>query len=56
VQEKIAKGSGCEKKRLGEPCQKGCHGFSFLLDGVFPEISGDIKTWIDSEIISVKKN
>jgi hypothetical protein len=50
LREKIAKGYGCEKKRFGEPCQKGCHGFSFLLDDAILEIAGDIETWIDKEV------
>jgi hypothetical protein len=55
LQEKIAKGYGCEKKRLGEPCQKGCHGFSFLLDDAIFNIAEDIETWIDNELTYLKR-
>ena len=32
-QDKIKRGYGCDKKLFSEPCQKGCHGYSFPLDG-----------------------
>jgi hypothetical protein len=50
LQKKISKGYGCEKKRFGEPCQKGCHGFSFALDDSILDISRDIEVWIDKEL------
>lgn len=50
LQEKIAMGYGCEKKRFGTHCQKGCHGFSFPLDDSMLDISRDIETWLDIEL------
>ena len=50
LQEKIAKGYGCEKKKYGEPCRKGCHGFSFVLDDSILDISRNIEIWIDNEL------
>jgi len=51
LREKIARGYGCDKKLFGEPCQKGCHGFSFSLDETVLEISRDIETWLDKEVL-----
>lgn len=50
LQEIIAKGYGCQKKRFDEPCQKGCHGFSFSLNDSILEISKDIEVWLDNEL------
>ena len=50
LQKKINKGYGCEKKRFGKPCQKGCHGFGFTLDDSILEISREIEVWIDKEL------
>lgn len=50
LQEKISRGYGCNKKLFGENCQKGCHGYSFLLDDSIIEISQDIETWLDEEV------
>ncbi len=55
LQEKISKGYGCEKKRFGEPCQHGCHGFSFSLDESMLEISKDIEIWLDRELLCLQK-
>ena len=55
LQEKIAKGYGCEKKRFGEDCQHGCHGFSFLLDESIQDISHDLETWLDTEWSCLRK-
>lgn len=55
VQEKISKGYGCNKKLFGEPCQKGCHGFSFPLDESITHINRDIQVWLDSEVSCYKK-
>jgi hypothetical protein len=46
----IARGFGCERQRLDEPCQKGCHGYSIPLDDSIIEISRDIETWISTEL------
>ncbi|MDL2301571.1 hypothetical protein LJC58_04360 [Lachnospiraceae bacterium OttesenSCG-928-D06] len=50
LQEKISMGYGCEKKRFGKPCQKGCHGFSFLLNDSISDIEYDIERWFDKEL------
>jgi len=50
LQEKIAKGYGCDSKKFGEPCQNGCHGFSFSLDDSVLNLADDIKIWIDKEL------
>ena len=50
LQEKISRGYGCNKKLFGEPCQKGCHGFSFSLEDSIVDISQDIKLWLDKEV------
>jgi len=55
LQEKIARGYGCEKKRFGEPCQWGCHGFSFPLDDSILNISGDIEVWLDKELSCLQR-
>ena len=49
LQEKIAKGYGCDRKR-GEHCQGGCQGICIPLDDSILDISGDIETWIDCEM------
>lgn len=51
LQEKISKGYGCEKKRFGEPCQHGCHGFSFSLDDSTLDISRYLQIWLDKELL-----
>jgi hypothetical protein len=50
LQEKIAKGYGCDSKKFGEPCQKGCHGYSFTLDDSALKLANNIKIWIDKEL------
>lgn len=50
LQEKISRGFGCNKKLFGEPCQKGCHGFSFPLDDSVIDISQEIEVWLDKEV------
>jgi hypothetical protein len=50
LQEKIARGYGCNPKKFGEPCQNGCHGFSFSLDDSVLKLANDIKIWIDKEL------
>lgn len=49
LQEKIAKGYGCNKKIFGEPCEKGCHGFSFPLD-LAADMREEIEIWLDKEV------
>lgn len=55
LQEKISRGYGCNKKLFGEPCQKGCHGFSFPLDDSIIDISQDIEVWLDKEVSCLQK-
>lgn len=55
LQEKIARGYGCEKKRFGERCQKGCHGFSFSLDDSIFDISRNIEILLDKELSYLHK-
>lgn len=50
LQEIISRGYGCNKKLFEEPCQKGCHGFSFSLDDSIIDISQDIELWLDKEV------
>ena len=50
LQEKIAMGYGCDRRRFSKPCVRGCHGFSFPLDDSLLVISRDIEKWIDEEM------
>lgn len=54
-QEKISRGYGCNKKLFGEPCQKGCHGFSFPLDDSIAGISPYINIWLDNELSCIQR-
>lgn len=49
LQEKIARGYGCDRKR-NEPCQSGCAGIRIPLDDSILEISEAIETWLDYEL------
>jgi len=49
LQEKIANGYGCDRKR-GEPCQYSCQGICLPLDDSILEVAKDIEIWLDSEI------
>ncbi|KAB3535261.1 hypothetical protein F8154_07415 [Alkaliphilus pronyensis] len=51
LQEKIAKGYGCDRKLSNEPCQKGCEGIRLPLDDSILSISKDIETWLDKEVL-----
>lgn len=55
LQDLIARGYGCNKKLFNEPCQKGCHGFSFSLDDSILDIKDYIKIWINTEISYLHK-
>lgn len=55
LQEKISRGYGCNKKLFGEPCQKGCHGFSFPLDDSIIDISSYIDIWINNEVACLQR-
>lgn len=50
LQEKIAKGYGCDRKLRNEPCQGGCQGIRLPLDDSILNISKDIETWLDNEV------
>jgi hypothetical protein len=51
LQEKIAKGYGCDRKLSNEPCQGGCQGIRLPLDDSILSISKDIETWFDKEVL-----
>ena len=55
LQEKIAMGYGCDRRKFGKPCVKGCHGFSFPLDESVLGISRDIEIWLDKELSCLQK-
>jgi len=55
LKEKISRGYGCNPKRFGEPCQNGCHGFSFSLDDSTLKMVNDIKIWIDKELSCLQR-
>lgn len=55
LQEIISRGFGCNKKLFEEPCQKGCHGFSFPLDDSIIDISQDIEAWLDNEVSCLQR-
>jgi len=55
LQDKIARGYGCEKKRFGTQCQHGCHGFSFILDKSVLNISLYLEEWLDKELLCLQK-
>jgi hypothetical protein len=55
LREKIARGYGCNPKKFGEPCQNGCHGFSFSLDDSVLKMANDIKIWIDKELSCLQR-
>ncbi|KAB3524432.1 hypothetical protein [Alkaliphilus serpentinus] len=54
LKEVISRGYGCNKKLFAEACQKGCHGYSFLLDEAILKIGGNIQTWLDMEVECLK--
>jgi hypothetical protein len=55
LQKIIAKGYGCDRKLRNERCQHGCQGIRIPLDDSILAISGDIETWLDSEVSYVWK-
>jgi len=54
LQDKIAKGYGCDRKR-NEPCQHGCQGIRIHLDDSILKIEKDIETWLDNEVPGLLK-
>lgn len=52
LQEKIARGYGCDRKLRNERCQGGCQGICIPLDDSILNISKDIETWLDNEMPS----
>lgn len=55
LQELIAKGYGCGRKREIGHCDGGCRGLPISLDDSVLAIRGDIETWFDEEISYLKK-
>ena len=55
LQDKIAIGYGCDRRKFGNPCVGGCHGFSFALDESILDIKQDIMRWIDAELSLIIK-
>ena len=55
LQDKIALGYGCDRRKFGNPCVRGCHGFSFALDESILDIKQDIMKWIDAEMSCLTK-
>jgi len=49
LQEKIAKGYGCDRKLRNERCQKGCLGIRIPLDDSILDMKRDIEIWLDHE-------
>ena len=49
LQDKIAQGYGCDKKR-GERCQHGCQGICIPLDDSILDLAKDIEIWLDNEV------
>lgn len=54
LQEKIATGYGCDRKR-GESCQGGCQGIGIPLDNSILDIAKDIEIWIDNEAPNLRR-
>ncbi len=55
LQEKIAKGYGCDRKLRGEPCQGGCQGIRIPFDDSILIMRQDIETWLDNEVPALAK-
>ena len=49
LQEKIAKGYGCDRKLRNERCQHGCQGIRIPLDDAILAIGRDMERWLDNE-------
>jgi len=52
LQEKIAQGYGCDRKR-NERCQHGCQGIRVPMDDSMLETTQDIEIWLDNEMPSL---
>ncbi|MDF2989457.1 MAG: hypothetical protein K0R50_4967, partial [Eubacterium sp.] len=50
LQELIAKGYGCGRKREIGHCDGGCRGLPISLDDSVLDIRNDIETWFDQEL------
>ena len=55
LQELIAKGYGCGRKRESGRCDGGCKGLVIPLDESVLELSGDIETWFTQELACLQK-
>ncbi len=51
LQQKIARGYGCDRKLHNEPCQGGCQGIRLPLDGLTAGMAGNIEAWLDHEVL-----
>lgn len=56
LQELIAKGYGCGRKRELGHCDGGCRGLPIPLDDSILDIRGSIETWFDQELSCLQKN
>jgi len=56
LQELIAKGYGCGRKREIGHCDGGCRGMPISLDDSVLDIQDDIKKWFDQELSCLKKS
>ena len=55
LQKLITRGYGCDRKLRNECCQGGCQGFRFPLDDSIFDISSYIKTWLDNEVLCLRR-
>ncbi len=56
LQEKIARGYGCDRKLRNEPCQGGCQGIRIPLDESILGMKQEIEVWLDNEMPSSVRN
>lgn len=55
LQKMIAKGYGCGRKRAIGHCDGGCRGLPLSLDDSVLDIRDDIVTWLDQELLCLRK-
>jgi hypothetical protein len=55
LQNLIAKGYGCGRKREIGYCDGDCHGISIPLDDSILDIRGNIETWFDQEVACLQR-
>ncbi|MCL2765269.1 MAG: hypothetical protein FWD40_08345 [Treponema sp.] len=56
LQKIIARGYGCDRKLRNERCQGGCQGIRIPLDDSILNISSHIESWLDNEVMYLRKN